>query len=93
MSCCAFPTAEQRQLAPLLDRAARYRAHLLQVARGEQTCVVVVQVFLYGPHAQLGLQAGSERRLSRRGSLLGWPLVRLIVAHAIAAATAFVLRS
>jgi hypothetical protein len=88
------PEHHARQLAPLLDRAARYRAHLLQVARGEQTCVVVVQVFLYGPHSQLGLQAGSERRASRRRqSLLGWPLVRLFVALAIAAATALVLRS
>jgi hypothetical protein len=88
------PEHHARQLAPLLDRAARYRAHLLQVAHGEQTSVVVVQVFLYGPHAQLGLQAGSERRLSRRReSLFGWPLVRLLVALAIAAATAFVLRT
>jgi hypothetical protein len=88
------PEHHARQLAPMLDRAARYRAHLLHVARGEQTCVVIVQVFIYGPHAQLGLQSGAERRLSRRReALLGWPLVRLLVAVLIAAAVALVLRS
>lgn len=81
-------------LVPLLDRGARYRAHLIMVARGAQVPVLIVQAFVYRGDAQLGFPQARARRIApRRLSPLSWTLMRASVALAIAAATAFALRT
>jgi len=88
------PAHRAAELAPLLDRGARYRAHLISVSMGMHAPVLIVQAFFYRGDAALGfLHAGSRRIAPRRLPTLAWMLVRLAIALAIAAAVAFALRA
>ncbi len=89
------PEQRARALAPLLDRGARYRAHVISADQGAQAPVVIVQAFLYRSDAVLGLTTSAARRVAPGvlGSRAAWMLVRLAVALAIAAGVALVLRS
>jgi len=87
------PAHRAAELAPLLDRGARYRAHLISVFTGTHTPVLIVQTFLYRGDAALGFpHAGSRRIAPRRLSPRAWMLLRVTIALAIAAAVAFALR-
>ncbi|MGH8149251.1 MAG: hypothetical protein ACRETB_04625 [Steroidobacteraceae bacterium] len=87
------PAQRARDFAPLLDRGARYRAHLIAAASGAQAPVLIVQAFVYRGDAALGFPYSSARRVvPRRLSRLSWMLLRASVALAIAAAAAIVLR-
>ncbi len=88
------PAHRAGELAPLLDRGARYRAHLISASNGIHTPVLIVQAFFYRGDAALGLlQAGSRRIGPRRLSPRAWMLVRLAVALLLAAAVALALRA
>jgi hypothetical protein len=87
------PAHRAKVLAPLLDRGARYRAHLISVSSGMHAPVLIVQAFFYRGDAVLGFQQTSARRIAPRNSRLVWTLVRIAVALTIAAAVAFVLRA
>lgn len=88
------PAQRAAELAPLLERGARYRAHLILAAGGVHAPVLVVQAFVYRSSAALGFPQASARRIApRRLSRLSWILVRASVALAIAAAAAFALRT
>jgi HIRAN domain len=87
------PAHRAKALAPLLERGARYRAHLITVSNGVHAPVLIVQAFLYRGDAVLGFQQASSRRIAPRSPRLGWVLVRIAVALAIAAAVALVLRA
>ncbi len=86
------PAHRAKVLAPLLDRGARYRAHLITVSNGVHAPVLIVQAFLYRGDAVLGFQQATSRRITPRSTRLTWMLVRIGVALAIAAAVALVLR-
>ena len=87
------PEQRARTLAPLLDRGARHRAHIVSAERGAHGPIVIVQAFLYRSDAALGL-VGQERRIQPRiASTRVWSVVRLLVALGIATAVALVLRS
>jgi hypothetical protein len=80
-------------LAPLLDRNARYRAHLASVRSGARAQVLVVQAHLYAADAELGAPAALAPRLKRpRPAWVLW-LLRVAIGAALAALAAFVLRS
>jgi hypothetical protein len=86
------PEEHARDLAPLLDRGARYRAHLVSLMRGKQVWVPVVQTYVYAANATLGIQSGGARRMgSRRSPRVAWAL-RIGLGLLIAAAVALVLR-
>jgi hypothetical protein len=87
------PAHRAKSLAPLLDRGARYRAHLIMVSSGMHAPVLIVQAFLYRGDAVLGFQQVSARRIAPRNPRLVWTLVRIAVALTIAAAVALVLRA
>jgi hypothetical protein len=88
------PAHRAAELAPLLDRGARYRAHLISVSAGMHAPVLIVQTFLYRGDAALGFPHASSRRITpRRLSPRVWMLLRLFVALAIAAAAALALRA
>jgi hypothetical protein len=88
------PAQKARDLAPLLDRGARYRAHLISVSSGVHGPVLIVQAFFYRGNAALGFQHAGARRVAPRGLSGGaWMLLRLTVALLIAAAVALVLRA
>jgi HIRAN domain len=87
------PSHRAKVLAPLLDRGARYRAHLISVSSGMHAPVLIVQAFLYRGDAVLGFQQASARRIAPRNPRLVWALVRLAIALTIAAAVALVLRA
>ncbi len=88
------PAQRAKDLAPLLDRGARYRAHLISVSSGVYAPVLIVQAFFYRGNAALGFQhAGARRVAPRRLSGGAWMLLRLAVALLIAAAVALVLRA
>jgi hypothetical protein len=87
------PEHHASELAPLLDRGARYRAHLRAVASGAIAPVLIVQSFVYAPSATLGLGTVAQRRMMRRrASPAIWMAIRTIVAVLIALAVATVLR-
>lgn len=85
------PAQHAKRLAPLLDRGARYRAHLTHVLAGEVAPVLVVQAYLYAADAELGAATTSTRRMTRSRLAGAVWLLRLVVGLAIAAAVAFVL--
>jgi hypothetical protein len=87
------PAHRTKVLAPLLERGARYRAHLISVGMGMHAPVLIVQAFLYRGDADLGFQQVHARRIGPRNARLAWMLVRIGVALAIAAAVALVLRA
>jgi HIRAN domain-containing protein len=88
------PAHRAAELAPLLDRGARYRAHLISVSAGMHAPVLIVQTFLYRGDAALGFPHASSRRVApRRLSPRTWMLLRLTVALVIAAAVALALRA
>jgi hypothetical protein len=88
------PAHRAAELAPLLDRGARYRAHLISVSAGMHTPVLIVQTFLYRGDAALGFpHAGTRRIAPRRLSSRAWMLLRLTIAVAIAAAVALALKA
>jgi hypothetical protein len=88
------PAHRAGELAPLLERGARYRAHLISVSRGAHAPVLIVQAFFYRGDAVLGFpHAGSRRIAPRRLSARTWMLIRLVVALLIAAAVALALRA
>jgi hypothetical protein len=87
------PAHRAKQLAPLLDRGARYRAHLISVSSGMHAPVLIVQAFLYRGDAILGFQQVRARRIGPRNARAAWMLVRVAVALAIATAVALVLRA
>ncbi len=87
------PAHRAKVLAPLLDRGARYRAHLISVSSGMHAPVIIVQAFLYRGDAVLGFQQVRARRIGPGNARLTWMLVRIAVALAIAAAVALVLRA
>ncbi|MGH8261802.1 MAG: HIRAN domain-containing protein [Steroidobacteraceae bacterium] len=88
------PSHRAGELAPLLDRGARYRAHLISVSSGVHAPVLIVQAFFYRGDAVLGfLHAGSRRIAPRRLSPRAWMVVRLAIALLIAAAVALALRA
>lgn len=88
------PAQRAKDLAPLLDRGARYRAHLISVSSGAHAPVLIVQAFFYRGNAALGFQhAGARRVAPRRLSAGTWTLLRIAVALLIAAAVALVLRT
>jgi hypothetical protein len=81
------------ELAPLLDRGARYRAHLRAVLNGGIAPALIVQSFLYAPSATLGLGTAAQRRMARRRTSPAiWMVIRTVVALLIALAVATVLR-
>jgi len=87
------PEHRAQELAPLLDRVARYRAHLISVSRGMHAPILIAQAFVYRGDAVLGAQSSLTRRIAPRpGSRAAWTLVRIAVALLIAAAVAVVLR-
>jgi hypothetical protein len=86
------PEEQARDLAPLLDRGSRYRAHLVSLRRGKQVWVPVVQTYVYAANATLGMQSTGVRRIrSRRSTRAAWAL-RIALGLLIAAAVALVLR-
>jgi len=88
------PAHRAAELAPLLDRGARYRAHLISVSAGTHTPILIVQTFLYRGDAALGFPHASSRRIApRRLSPRAWVLLRVLVALAIAAAVALALKA
>ncbi len=88
------PAQRAKELAPLLDRGARYRAHLICVSSGVHAPVLIVRAFFYRGNAALGFQhAGARRVVPRRLSGATWALLRIAVALLIAAAVALVLRT
>jgi hypothetical protein len=88
------PEQHAQELAPLLDRGARYRAHLTAVLRGEHAPVVIVQAFLYSADATLGEQSAGDRRIaSKESRARAWMLVRIAVGALLAAAVALVLHN
>ncbi len=88
------PAQRAKDLAPLLDRGARYRAHLISVSSGVHAPVLIVQAFFYRGNAALGFQhAGARRVAPRRLSGGTWVLLRVAIALLIAAAVALVLRT
>lgn len=88
------PAQRAGELAPLLDRGARYRAHLISAASGAQAPVLIVQAFVYRGDAVLGFAQSSARRVApRRLSRLSWNLLRAGVALGIATAAALALRT
>ncbi len=88
------PAHRAKALAPLIERGARYRAHLISVSSGVHAPVLIVQTFFYRGNAALGFQHAGVRRLTpRRLSGGAWMLLRLTVALLIAAAVALVLRT
>lgn len=88
------PAQRATELAPLLERGARYRAHLICVSSGVHAPVLIVRAFFYRGNAALGFQhAGARRVEPRRLSNGAWTLLRLAVALLIAAAVALVLRT
>lgn len=88
------PEPRARVLAPLLDRGARYRAHVVGAMRGAHAPVLLVQAFLYRSDAVLGFGVPDGRRMRPVGAgRLAWRLVRIGVAVLIAGAVAWVLRS
>ncbi len=88
------PAQRAKELAPLLDRGARYRAHLISVSSGVHAPVLIVQAFFYRGNAALGFQHAGARRVAPRRLPGGtWMLLRLAVALLIAAAVALVLRT
>lgn len=88
------PAQRAAELAPLLERGARYRAHLISVSPGVHAPVLIVQAFFYRGDAALGFpHAGSRRIAPRRLSPRAWMLVRVAVALIIAAAAALALRA
>ncbi|MBV8576578.1 MAG: hypothetical protein JOZ58_16295 [Acetobacteraceae bacterium] len=87
------PEHHASELAPLLDRGARYRAHLRAVLNGGIAPVLIVQSFLYAPSASLGLGTAAQRRIARRKTSPAiWMIIRTVVALLIALAVATVLR-
>lgn len=88
------PAHRAAELAPLLDRGARYRAHLISVSAGMHAPVLIVQTFLYRGDAVLGFpHPGSRRIAPRHLSPRAWMLLRLTVAIAIAIAVALALKA
>jgi HIRAN domain len=87
------PAHRAKALAPLLDRGARYRAHLISVSSGMHAPVLIVQAFLYRGDAVLGFQQASARRIAPRNPRIVWAIVRIAIALTIAAAVALVLRA
>lgn len=87
------PAHRAAELAPLLERGARYRAHLIIVSSGVHAPVLIVQAFFYRRDAALGLFHAGSRRIAPRPSARGWMAVRIAIALAIAAAVALVLRT
>ena len=88
------PAHRAAELAPLLDRGARYRAHLISASAGMHAPVLIVQTFLYRGDAALGFPHASARRIApRRLSPRVWMLLRLTVALVIALAVALALRA
>jgi hypothetical protein len=88
------PAQRATELAPLLERGARYRAHLICVSSGVHAPVLIVRAFFYRGNAALGFQhAGARRVVPRHLSGATWALLRLAVALLIAAAVALVLRT
>jgi hypothetical protein len=88
------PAERAQELAPLLARGGRYRAHLIMVSSGVHAPVLVVQAFVYRGDAALGFPQASARRFApRRLSRLSWMLVRASIALALAAAAALALRT
>lgn len=87
------PEPRARELAPLLDGGARYRAHLVSVAAGDPP-VLIARVFLYGADARLGFDLDRGRGvLVRRGGGIAWMAVRVAVALGIVAGVAAALHS
>ncbi|MFO7278526.1 MAG: HIRAN domain-containing protein [Pseudomonadota bacterium] len=86
------PAQHAKRLAPLLDRGARYRAHLTHVLAGEVAPVLLVQAYLYAADAELGAATASTRKMTRSRLAGAVWLLRLVVGLAIAAAVAFVLK-
>lgn len=88
------PAHRAAELAPLLDRGARYRAHLISASAGTHTPVLIVQTFLYRGDAALGFPHASSRRVApRRLSPRAWVVLRAAIALAIAAAVALALKA
>jgi len=88
------PEHRAKMLAPLLDRGARYRAHLISVCDGAHAPVLIVQAFLYRGDAALGARHGGRRHMAARPLSRGaWTLVRLAIAALIAAAVVVVLKT
>lgn len=88
------PAHRAAELAPLLDRGARYRAHLISVSAGTHTPVLIVQTFLYRGDAALGFPHVSSRRIApRRLSARAWMMLRITIALVVAAAVALALRA
>lgn len=87
------PAHRAAELAPLLDRGARYRAHLISASTGMHTPVLIVRTFLYRGDAALGFpHAGSRRLAPRRLSARAWMVLRLSIALVLAAAVALALK-
>jgi len=87
------PAHRAKVLAPLLDRGARYRAHLISVSSGMHAPVLIVQAFLYRGDAVLGFQQVHARRIGPGNARVAWMLVRIAVALTLATAVALVLRA
>ncbi len=88
------PAHRARDLAPLLERGARYRAHLISAASGVHAPVLIVQAFFYRGNAALGFpHAGARRVAPRRLSGTRSMLLRVGIALLIAVAVAWVLRT
>jgi hypothetical protein len=88
------PEPRARVLAPLLDRGARYRAHVVSASRGAHSPVLIVQAFLYRSDAALGFGATAGRKMRQpRAARRAWLMVRIGIALLIAAGVALVLRT
>jgi hypothetical protein len=87
------PELHAREFAPLLDGGARYRAHLVSVARGRQTPVLIAQAFFCGADALLGMEPTKRGKLARAASPGRSTLLRITVALLVAAAVALVVRT
>lgn len=85
------PEEHARELAPLLDRGARYRAHLTSCMTGPHARVLVVQAYLYAADATLGLQSAVVRKIPRRRGNVGLWALRISIGALITFAVAAVL--
>jgi hypothetical protein len=86
------PEQHASELAPLLDQGARYRAHLASVLLGSHAPLLTVHAYLYPLDATLGSQHTGARKFRKREPSKAWWALRFLVAAAIAAAVAYVLK-
>ena len=86
------PEQHARELAPLLDQGARYRAHLAGVLPGAHAPLLTVHAYLYPLDATLGSQHTGVRKIPKREPSKAWWILRFGIAVMIALGVAYALR-